>query len=230
MSAKRFVVGFVCGFGIFALIPVARGDLSDPTPLDMGLATSVDPTSFGILISAAVPHSSSIDFAHAPVESEAFVSELVFTTAVPLVHIDRESFSLFSSDAFLLTRLADAPQGFTGRSANRIRREPARDPGGLAWVLSGMLSVGVLQVGRGTRHLHFAAVPEWYHDGGQTQVGHPAPFDFDWSRMPLCRFEQLASATGPLFLRLLRGERSARRDSQSSLLSVAAPRGPPSES
>jgi hypothetical protein len=68
---------------------------------------------------------------------------------------------------------------------------PAPDSAILA--LSGLLSLGAIQLGRNVRKLHLSALPEWYHDGA-AQVGHSTPLDLDvgftHAALPVCVFAQ----------------------------------------
>ncbi len=78
---------------------------------------------------------------------------------------------------------------------------PAPDSSVLA--LSGLLSLGAIQLGRNVRKLHLGALPEWYHDGA-VQVGHSTPFDldlgFNLAALPVCIFTQPAQPKGPVFI------------------------------
>ena len=64
-------------------------------------------------------------------------------------------------------------------------------PDSVLLAASGLLSLGAIQLGRNVRKLHFGLMPEWYHDGGPTQVGHATAWDlgFSHSAMPVCCFE-----------------------------------------
>jgi hypothetical protein len=76
---------------------------------------------------------------------------------------------------------------------------PAPDSAVLA--LSGLLSLGAIQLGRNVRKLHLGTLPEWYHDGA-TQVGHSTPLDLDLgfthAALPVCAFAQPADPIGPV--------------------------------
>lgn len=97
--------------------------------------------------------------------------------------------------------------------------------------LSAFASLGVWQLGRSVRKLHLSFTPEWYHDGGPTQVGHATPLDleFSLSAMPQCVFDTPRSCGHEPRVPewWLRRESKRRFKSQYALL-VTEPRGPPS--
>ena len=106
---------------------------------------------------------------------------------------------------------------------------PAPDSAVLA--LSGLLSLGAIQLGRNVRKLHPGALPEWYH-GGAVQVGHSTPFDldlgFNLAALPICAFAQPAEAKRPVFF----GAQwfDAARWAPQFWPKTTSPRGPPSAS
>ena len=110
-----------------------------------------------------------------------------------------------------------------GAGAATIRDLPAV-PGSAQLFLSAMLSVGAWHLVRSAKHFHLANIPEWYHPGGPTQVGHVVPFDLDFSALPVCCFEQPADVRPFRFH--FAPDKSARGGPQHCLL-TAAPRGPP---
>ena len=59
--------------------------------------------------------------------------------------------------------------------------------------LLALSGVGVWQLGRTTRRLNVGFVPEWYHTGGPTQIGHATPLDLDFASaaMPICDLDGL---------------------------------------
>jgi hypothetical protein len=74
-------------------------------------------------------------------------------------------------------------------------------PNSALLAVSGLLSLGAIQLGRNVRKLHLSALPEWYHDGA-TQVGHSTPLDLDLgfthAALPVCAFAQPADPIGPV--------------------------------
>ncbi|MCH7702618.1 MAG: hypothetical protein IID37_13120 [Planctomycetes bacterium] len=114
--------------------------------------------------------------------------------------------------------------GYDGETAATVRDLPAV-PGSAQLFLSAMLSVGAWHFVRSAKHFHLADIPEWYHPGGPTQVGHVVPFDLDFSALPVCFFEQPV-AERPALGRHLR-ESISRMLSQQYFLTNADPRAPP---
>jgi hypothetical protein len=94
----------------------------------------------------------------------------------------------------------------------------------LSLLFSAMVSAGGWHLLRSARHLHFGALPAWYHTGCPEQIGHAVPFDFDFTALPLCCFEE---PVGERPFYHVRREQAPRCDTQ-YVLTLAAPRGPPS--
>lgn len=71
--------------------------------------------------------------------------------------------------------------------------------------LSALAGLGLWQLGRSAKNLHLGALPEWYHDGGPTQVGHATPLDLEFSlaAMPVCPFDSLVKQQPPIIPLLL---------------------------
>lgn len=67
--------------------------------------------------------------------------------------------------------------------------------------LSGLLSLGAVQLGRNMRKLHLGVLPEWYHEGA-VQVGHSTPFDLDLgftlAALPVCFVAPSPEPQGPV--------------------------------
>jgi hypothetical protein len=136
---------------------------------------------------------------------------------------------------WLIPEPAALPAACTGVSSDGevTALPPVPDSGMLA--LSGLLSLGVVQLGRNVRKIHLSALPEWYHAGGPTQVGHATPLDlelgFSLAAMPVCQFDAPASPQNvqlsPVWY--LRAEPDDQRHTQ-FFLTTADPRGPPTHS
>ena len=50
-------------------------------------------------------------------------------------------------------------------------------PSSVALFLSGLGSLGMWQVGRSAKRLHFGHLPHWFHDGAPSRIGHTVLFD-----------------------------------------------------
>ncbi len=101
-------------------------------------------------------------------------------------------------------------------------------PGSAELFLSAMLSVGVWQAVRKTRHVHFADLPEWYHPDAPQQIGHSHAFDphLGYDVLPVCRFDIPIGDEQPVSYRF---QREVRSPCESQFfLPASAPRGPPS--
>jgi hypothetical protein len=131
---------------------------------------------------------------------------------------------------------ADLPAAFalpdlpspSPESRAQIRELPPA-PGSAALCLWALGGLGMWHLGRSARKIHLGTMPEWYHTGGPTQVGHVTPLDleFNSSAMPICRFEAPVAAGDdqlpPWWQQL---EPRERLRSQYFPL-IADPRGPP---
>ncbi len=113
--------------------------------------------------------------------------------------------------------------GSANFSAAEIREVPPL-PSSSSLFLSAMLSVGAWNLLRVSRHANWAHMPDWYHTDCPSQIGHAVPFDFDFSALPLCCFEQPV-AQRPFLYRVQR-EEIPRCDAE-SFLTITVPRGPP---
>jgi hypothetical protein len=122
--------------------------------------------------------------------------------------------------AFLDTSSEAADVSLEGDGVLRMPDPPSSS----ALFLSAMMSLGAWHLVRSSRDFHFSPMPEWYHSGGPTQIGHITPFNLDFTSIPLCLFDQ------PIQLRKvsLRWQRelSCRWSSQSQL-SPKGSRAPP---
>ena len=119
---------------------------------------------------------------------------------------------------------ASVPTGSVNASAHEEIRELPALPGSASLFLSAMLSIGGWHLLRSARHIHLAALPEWYQTAGPAQVGHAVPCDLDFSALPVCCLEQPAGERPYLYR--VRREHTPRCDAQCFLI-IAAPRGPP---
>lgn len=111
-------------------------------------------------------------------------------------------------------------------AATRVIRELPGLPSSSELFLSAMLGMGAWQLVRSTKHLHLASVPEWYHHGGPTQIGHAVPCDLQFAPAVLCVFDRPAVGV------TLRPERTWAdyvpiKSDQPFLRSSVALRGPP---
>lgn len=103
-----------------------------------------------------------------------------------------------------------------------IQLPPA--PSSMALFFSAMLSLGAWQLARSSRDLHLGPMPEWYHSGAPAQIGHTTVFNFEYSAVALCVFDEPAPAP-VLSQRIARESRPRVLDQH--ILSKADPRGPP---
>ena len=113
---------------------------------------------------------------------------------------------------------ADAP-----RQPQAIRQLPA-GPGGASLFLVAVGCVGVVKLGKSARGLHLHSLPDWYHAGGPTRIGHAIALDLQSQTPILCQFDQPGDT--PALVRLLRRDIQLRRKAQFTLLPTV-PRGPP---
>ncbi len=124
-----------------------------------------------------------------------------------------------------------APVASTASVANTPLAE-VRDlpplPGSAALFLSAVLSMGGWHLVRSALHLHWGALPEWYHAGGPLQIGHAVRFDLDYHPAPPCwlDFVDDGGSGNRAFLYRVPREHTPRNDAQSSR-GITAPRGPP---
>lgn len=59
-------------------------------------------------------------------------------------------------------------------------------PDSSALFLCALGSLGTWQLGRSARKWNFEAVPDWYHTGGPTQIGHATPLDINSFTLERC--------------------------------------------
>ena len=155
-------------------------------------------------------------------------------TATPATHSERPSnFGDISPAGFATPEslhgygtepLVSMPIGSVNASAHGEIRSLPPLPGSASLFLSAMLSIGGWHLLRSARHIHLAALPEWYQTAGPAQVGHAVPCDLDFSALPVCCLEQPAGERPYLYR--VRREHTPRCDAQCFLI-IAAPRGPP---
>ena len=163
-------------------------------------------------------------YSHASLSSDAVSTSAAEAAAIGLSN--RSLLSLSLDDGF--SGSFDSP-GTVGETASasfvaaEIREVPPL-ASSASLFLSAMLSVGAWNLLRVSRHANWAHVPDWYHTDCPSQIGHAVPFDFDFSALPLCCFEQPV-AQRPFLYRVQR-EEVPRCDAQ-CFLTITAPRGPP---
>jgi hypothetical protein len=52
-------------------------------------------------------------------------------------------------------------------------------PGSASLFLSALVSMGAWHLVRSVRNVRLESLPEWYHAGGPSQIGHAVPFNLD---------------------------------------------------
>ena len=114
----------------------------------------------------------------------------------------------------------DAPPQRRGPEA---RGFPA-GPGSFSLVLTAFGSLGAWRLGRSTKKFHFSSVPDWYHTGGPTQIGHAIVLDLQSQPQALCPHDTVAG--GPVPAHRLRNDVPLHCTSQFHP-TLTAPRGPP---
>ncbi|MFQ5494905.1 MAG: hypothetical protein ACE5EX_05950 [Phycisphaerae bacterium] len=133
-----------------------------------------------------------------------------------------------SSTAVSLDLLNEIPAPATRPSDTvsdeKIRKLPAA-PSSAALFLSGLLSMGAWRLTRSAGNLHFGALPEWYHTGGPTQIGHVVPFDFEFAAVPACW--GVGQERRPTHLGRNRRDDDCLCDAHAVPLTVVAARAPP---
>ncbi len=134
--------------------------------------------------------------------------------------LDCSALWLLQDDSALFTAFGDEA---ASHSSAEVREFPPL-PSSAALYLSALLSAGAWHLGRSAKNLHLSDLPDWYHTGAPSQIGHVVAFDRDFTAPPLCCFEQPAGER-PFLYRVER-DLEPRRDAQCSLI-IAAPRGPP---
>ncbi len=134
--------------------------------------------------------------------------------------VDCSALWLLQDDSALFAALGDEA---VSQPTAEVRDFPPL-PSSAALYLSALLSAGAWHLGRSAKNLHLTDLPDWYHTGAPSQIGHVVAFDLDFSAPPLCCFEQPVGER-PFLYRVER-DLEPRRDAQCSLI-IAAPRGPP---
>jgi len=101
-------------------------------------------------------------------------------------------------------------------------------PGSGAMALSGVLTLGTFGLLRSARQIHLGSVPEWYHLGGPSQIGHAHPIDLNSQSLSLCWYdsETCASRYKPAVDRQVAGDVCLGSRSQHGF-TPRAPRAPP---
>ena len=100
-------------------------------------------------------------------------------------------------------------------------------PSSLRLALSGLATLGVVRLLRGTRKLHFGQLPAWYHAECSPQVGRTRVLDLDLLTAPLPVFEFSQPVADPPVPLGFEGRDRSRRPADQCFLTTAAPRGPP---
>jgi hypothetical protein len=107
-----------------------------------------------------------------------------------------------------------------------VVRELPPGPGSGALAFAGLLPLGMWGALRSHR-FHLGSLPAWYHPSAPDRIGHAVAYDFDYSLLPLCRFDSVCESTrarpGPEYTR----RDAARCPGSQYFLPVTAPRGPP---
>jgi len=126
--------------------------------------------------------------------------------------------------------VVDEPDGLEAPAAGQERPEVLRLPASpdsrtlFWWALS---SLGAWQLGRYSRKLHFASLPEWYHAGGPVQIGQSQRWDLQRPMGDVALwYWPVPATTGQPRLRIVVHDSEDIRSFFRSL-SPAAPRGPP---
>jgi len=84
------------------------------------------------------------------------------------------------SDASVVSFEASWSYGGVASSESPAIRELPPAPDSTTLVLTALLSAGVWQAGRSARHIHIGHLPDWYHAGAPSQIGHVVVFDLDF--------------------------------------------------
>ncbi len=120
-------------------------------------------------------------------------------------------------------RYESGPFGQGRRAGSRQLREMPAAPGSTVLFLSALSSVGLWQLGRSARKVHFSNLPDWYHSGAPARIGHRSLFDLEFGGMPLAVFDE---PVPPPFTGAFRRCEEALSP-QSWLAPACTPRGPP---
>lgn len=206
---KRAVQVLLWGAAI-AWADHARADMSAPPEITDGLSvfSSIQPTDQPLSIE---PSSSTAVSSHLRHVDRHRATERYMDSIAPVLW--RESGLPFTISDDLAT----------GPSSPQVKALPP-GPSSLALVLSALLSAGAWHLGRSARHLHLSDVPEWYHTACPAQIGHTVPFDFHFTTLPLCCFDQPVGRRPPLYH--VRRDQVPHSDATSFLV-LTTPRGPP---
>ncbi len=193
------------------------------------------------LAAAGVASSASADVPPLGARSVCVLSDALAPSATVRPTATNESRPVGSSSPFTSSVLGDltrdylAGSGPASPAANAANSQQAdvRElpplPGSAALFISAVLSMGGWHLVRSARHLHWGALPDWYHTGGPLQIGHAVPLDLDFHAVPPCWFESADQGGGgdrALLYRVPRGD-GPRCYAQGLFLTIAAPRGPP---
>jgi len=87
-----------------------------------------------------------------------------------------------------------------------------------------MGGVGAWQLGRSAKKIHLGSLPQWYHSGGPSQIGHAVVFDPNFAHIDLCHIGPVDPDGTAVCQPALR-QSPPRRDQ--SFLTIQAPRAPP---
>jgi hypothetical protein len=137
---------------------------------------------------------------------------------------------LESGEDLLLSNLAptalDGEASPASGGSTDVRQLPP-GPGSAALLLSGLLSMGAFPLAKSARHVHFIALPAWYHPDAPHQMGHSFAFDpaLDFGLLAVCVFDALSVAE-PVRCPDTPHELPSPYESQ-HFLAIESPRGPP---
>jgi hypothetical protein len=118
--------------------------------------------------------------------------------------------------------------GLAGHSAvaNEVRQLPPL-PGSAALYLSAVASIGGWYALRSARNLSWGALPDWYHTGGPSQIGHASPFDLNFHALPLRMDHSVDVEVGERHFYRRRPRETTPLGDRQCFLTITAPRGPP---
>ena len=140
--------------------------------------------------------------------------------------LGRDPYSLDQLFAVPSPQKASQPSSGSTDEQRSVMELPSL-PGSAELFLSAMLSVGVWQAVRKTRHVHFADLPDWYHADGPAQIGHSVAIDLQFAPLAPCAFDEPVKGLFPSVDSHVLWDVLCHCESQ-HFLAVEAPRGPPS--
>ena len=180
---------------------------------------------FGSAASASVSAFTNDQFAPAraiPLSSSFATETIVDQGESPLAQLDS---SLTSSSVAPTNPFLPPQDSSLSRDGSATMHQLPPAPGGVAAVLSGLLTLGGIGAVRSARNIHLVALPDWYHAGAPAQIGHTVVFDLTCDLLPLCRIQPLGQQSS-VIPSGYGGDSPEHWAPQSSPL-ASAPRGPP---